>query len=440
MPLLSTYASATGRSYGARLVYPFAVFTAAAGTTSVNEGSSLTLNVVGPADGNYYWTINHITTVDADFDAVSGSFTIADGRGTFSVPASDDRTTEGSQTFSVSVRAGSITGPVLSITRTFTINDTSLTPAASISPAADGYSTISLVDPAPGTKVNFGGTSCGTWTITPNQDFTCTIKVWGAGGGAAFGSAAGGGGGYTEVYMTLLKNTSYQFTVGCGGAGGSGVGNGYGSGGGAGSSVRISGGPYIAVAGGGGGGGFSSTGGAQGGAGGGYLAQEGGLGSGVGPAPTQAGPYYGAGGGETLYDGTPGPVGIGGRGPNGSGSPGSGNNGGPGGGPAGGGAGGTGFGTGGSGGRNGAGIPSGGGGGGAGWVAGGGGGYGSDGHGGGGGSGYWDGFRTIAGSSETGSNRNPGNSGDADRGSAGTGAVGPPASTGNPGKIVWVLA
>jgi len=411
--------------------------------SNVNEGASLIVNVTTvPADGTFYWTINHITTVDADFSAVNGTVVTSTGAGSFTITATDDRVTEGAQTFTISLRETSITGTVLATSSTITVNDTSLTPAASISPAVEGRSTISLDAPEV-SRLNFGGTSCGSWTVTPNQNFTCTIKVWGAGGGAAFAQSVGGGGGYTDVYITLLKNTAYRFTAGCGGAGGSGVGNGYGSGGGGGSSVQIiSGNIPIAVAGGGGGGGFSTTGGAGGGAGGGYLAQGGGLGSGVGPAPTQAGPYYGAGGGETNGDGTPGPVGIGGRGPNGSGSSGGGANGGPGAaqGPGGGGAGGAGYGTGGTGGRNGPSIPSGGGGGGAGYVGGGGGGRGSGGDGGGGGSGYWDGFRTIAGYSETGSGRTPGNSGDADRGSAGLGALGPPASSGNPGKVVWVLS
>jgi hypothetical protein len=419
-------------------------YTVTPAASSVNEGASLTVNVTTvPADGTFYWTINHITTVDADFSAVNGTVVTSIGAGSFTITAADDMTTEGAQTFTISLRESSITGTVLATSTTVTVNDTSLTPAASISPAVGGVSTISLVSPPAGTRVNFGGTSCGSWIVTPNQNFTCTIKVWGAGGGAAFSQSVGGGGGYTDVYITLLKNTAYRFTAGCGGAGGSGVGNGYGSGGGAGSSVQIvTGNIPIAVAGGGGGGGFSTTGGAPGGAGGGYLAQEGGLGSGVGPAPTQAGPYYAAGGGETNGDGTPGPVGIGGRGPNGSGSPGGGANGGPGAnqGSGGGGAGGAGYGTGGTGGRNGTNIPSGGGGGGAGFVGGGGGGRGSGGDGGGGGSGYWDGFRTIAGYSETGSGRTPGNSGDSDRGSAGLGATGSPASSGQPGKVVWILA
>lgn len=421
-------------------------YTVTPAASSVNEGASLTVNVTTvPADGTFYWTINHITTVDADFSAVNGTVVTSSGAGSFTVTAADDMVTEGAQTFTISMREGSITGTVLATSTTVTVNDTSLTPAVTLSPAVGGVSTFNPNTQPPGSRINFGGTSCGTWTITPNQNFTCTFKVWGAGGGGTNHSppsgivSYGGGGGYTEVYMNLAKNTVYHFIVGCGG--GASVGPGSddkGAGGGGASAIRIvSGSIPIAVAGGGGGGGFSNTGGAQGGAGGGYSAEPGGLGgTQSGQGPQLAAPYYPAGGGETNIDGTPGPVGVGGRNYNGAGSPGSGTTGGAGypgnGGGAAGGS--SGYGSGGSGGLYT--TNAGGGGGGGGYRGGGGGGGDVGGDGGGGGSGYYDGNRTYSGYSETGSGRTPGNSGDADRGTAGLGGS---QSVGNPGKIVWAF-
>jgi hypothetical protein len=413
-------------------------YTVTPAASSVNEGASLTVNVTTvPADGTFYWTINHITTVDADFSAVNGTVITSSGAGSFTITASDDLTTEGAQTFTISMREGSITGTVLATSTTVTVNDTSLTPAVTISPAVGGVSTFNPYTQPFGSRINFGGTSCGTWTITPNNNITADLKIWGAGGGGTNHAppsgivSYGGGGGYTGVQVVLLKNTAYHFIVGCGG--GASVGPGSddkGAGGGAGSAIRVvSGSIVIAVAGGGGGGGFSNSGGAQGGAGGGYSAEPGGLGgTTAGQGPQLAAPYYPAGGGET--DGT---AGIGGRNRNGQGSPGSGADGGAGyPGNGGGAAGGGGYGTGGSGGLYT--TNAGGGGGGAGYRGGGGGGGDIGGDGGGGGSGYWDGFRTISGYSETGSGRTPGNSGDSDRGTAGLGGS---QSAGNPGKIVW---
>ena len=412
---------------------------------SVNEGSALTVNVTAqPIDDTYYWTINHVTTADADFSAVSGTVTTTGAAGSFTITAADDFVTEGAQTFTISLRSGSITGTVLATSTSVTINDTSLTPSVTLSPAVGGVSTFNPYTQPAFSTINFGGTSCGTWTVTPNNNITAELKVWGAGGGGTNHTPSGitsygGGGGYTGVNMILLKNTAYHFIVGCGGGASVGPGSDRkGAGGGGASAIRVvSGSIVIAVAGGGGGGGYSNTGGAQGGAGGGYDAQpgaQGGTDSGQGPQLAE--PYYPAGGGVTNYDGTPGPVGVGGRNFNGAGSPGSGTNGGAGypGNGSGAAGGSSGYGSGGSGGYYS--TNAGGGGGGGGFRGGGGGGGDVGGDGGGGGSGYWDGNRTNNGSSETGSGTTPGNSGDSDRGAAGNGGA---TSAGQPGKIVWAF-
>ena len=101
---------------------------------SVNEGSSLSFAVtnLGP-NGTYYWTINHVTTANADFVAVNGSFSLTgggaqdNGTGSFSLSTVADNTTEGAQTFTVSVRSGSISGTVIVTSGSITVNDTSLT-------------------------------------------------------------------------------------------------------------------------------------------------------------------------------------------------------------------------------------------------------------------------------------------------------------------------
>ena len=113
---------------------------------SVNEGSSLSFAVtnLGP-NGTYYWTINHVTTANADFDAVNGSFSLTgggaqdNGTGSFNITTIADTTTEGAQTFTVSVRTGSISGTILVTSGSVTVNDTSLNPAGLYKRTYTGY-------------------------------------------------------------------------------------------------------------------------------------------------------------------------------------------------------------------------------------------------------------------------------------------------------------
>ena len=97
---------------------------AAGGATSIDEGSGLTFNVSGSyiPNGTYYWTV----TNSGDFGTSSGSFSITSNSGSFSVTPTADTTTEGAETFTVSVRSGSISGTVLATSSSITINDTSL--------------------------------------------------------------------------------------------------------------------------------------------------------------------------------------------------------------------------------------------------------------------------------------------------------------------------
>jgi len=97
------------------------------GSNNVNEGSAQTFNAAGTniANGTYYWTVE---TNAGDFATTSGEFTITDNSGSFTVTPTADLTTEGEETFTVALRSGSITGPILATSDTATINDTSLTP------------------------------------------------------------------------------------------------------------------------------------------------------------------------------------------------------------------------------------------------------------------------------------------------------------------------
>jgi hypothetical protein len=170
-------------------------------SNNMNEGQSLSFTAanLGP-NGTYFWSINHGTTAAADFSAENGSFSITgggaqdNGTGTFSVTALNDFVTEGSQSFTVSVRSGSISGPILATTSSVIINDTSTTVTASGLPSSVSEGTGMTI------SVSAASFPAGTyfWTIlngtTTNADFT-----------AASGSfvVSGNSGSFTVTPATL---------------------------------------------------------------------------------------------------------------------------------------------------------------------------------------------------------------------------------------------
>lgn len=99
--------------------------------TDVNEGGSTIFSVTGLniLNGTYYWSV---ATNSGDFTVTSGSFTVTNNQGQFSVSPALDETTEGPETFTVSVRTGSSSGPIVATSNSVTINDTSLNPVHTI--------------------------------------------------------------------------------------------------------------------------------------------------------------------------------------------------------------------------------------------------------------------------------------------------------------------
>jgi hypothetical protein len=106
---------------------------------SVNEGSSLAFEIGGTniPNGTYYWTIE---TNAGDFATSSGSFSINNNYGVITVTPTADTTTEGEESFTLAIRSGSISGPILeSSGSSFPINDTSLTQVRLTSGTALGF-------------------------------------------------------------------------------------------------------------------------------------------------------------------------------------------------------------------------------------------------------------------------------------------------------------
>jgi hypothetical protein len=114
-------------------------YTATTSSTSVDEGSSVTVTLVtaNTADATFYYTLNGLsgTVETADFTtAISGSFTTVNNTASVTLTTSADATTEGSETFEVEIRTDSITGNIVATTPVVTINDTSLTATYAVAP------------------------------------------------------------------------------------------------------------------------------------------------------------------------------------------------------------------------------------------------------------------------------------------------------------------
>ena len=107
---------------------PAATYSVSGVSSSVDEGSALTINVTtsNVSDGTtLYWTIGNNAS---DFSTTNGTVNINSNAGSFTVTPTADSTTEGSETFTVQIRTGSNSGTVVTTTSSITINDTSQTP------------------------------------------------------------------------------------------------------------------------------------------------------------------------------------------------------------------------------------------------------------------------------------------------------------------------
>lgn len=173
--------------------------------SNVNEGSTITFTVdaTGYPDGNkvFSWAVNHGTTASADFPSTSGTVIVnssgGSGSNTFTITPVADSTTEGAETFTVTV-TDSTTPAINDTTTTITINDTSLTPSidsvtgpASVNEGASATINVTTSNIANGTTLNWtinydGGSTAagdfdstsGTATVTSNAaSFTVPITA-----------------------------------------------------------------------------------------------------------------------------------------------------------------------------------------------------------------------------------------------------------------------
>ena len=136
MPIIGSFGGIAARGFGEQS--GSLIVTVTPSTTSVNEGSSVTFTITTQnfGTGTLYWTVLGIsgTVNDADFSSpastvsAGGSVAITNNSGSFALTLANDLTTEGAETFNVSIRTGSTAGPIKVTSSTITINDTSVAP------------------------------------------------------------------------------------------------------------------------------------------------------------------------------------------------------------------------------------------------------------------------------------------------------------------------
>ena len=164
---------------------------------NINEGSALTFTVTAPVDGTYTWTVNDITTVSGDFSASSGSVSITSNAGSFTITPTADVTTEGAQTFTVSLQTVLEGRPPIITTHatseTITVNDTSVTIQGLYSWGRGTNGALGL-----GNTTSYSSpkqvSALTTWTaLSSGQECTLAIKTdgtlwsWGQGTGGVLG-------------------------------------------------------------------------------------------------------------------------------------------------------------------------------------------------------------------------------------------------------------
>lgn len=105
---------------------------------SYDEGTNITWNIItaNVSDGTTLYYSLSGTNIESplEFGSLTGSFVINSNTGIVSVTIANDLLTEGTETVQFNLRTGSVSGTIVA-TATANINDTSLTPTATITPS-----------------------------------------------------------------------------------------------------------------------------------------------------------------------------------------------------------------------------------------------------------------------------------------------------------------
>lgn len=152
---------------------PSATYAIAPNVTTVNEGGTVTFNVTttNVANGTtLYYSIAGVSAADFSDNVLTGSITINNNTGSFTKTLANDTTTEGTETFTASLRITSISGEVKATSASVSVADTSVSSGGggaggeSGGGGGGGVSTPTYSVSPSTTSVNEGGTV--TFTVT----------------------------------------------------------------------------------------------------------------------------------------------------------------------------------------------------------------------------------------------------------------------------------
>jgi len=91
---------------------------------NVTNGSNLIIKLSStalPDNTTLYWTIEHITTSDDDFNSFNGIINVSGNRGEFTLSIKNAESNESAEQFKVNIRKNSIDGPIVATTSFITI-------------------------------------------------------------------------------------------------------------------------------------------------------------------------------------------------------------------------------------------------------------------------------------------------------------------------------
>ena len=199
-------------------------YTVTPSDSTPNEGDTITFTVTGTNtySGTHYYTISGTAANATDIStSLSTSFAYNGSTGSFTVTIRNDYTTEGNETFTVNVRVNSTSGPIVA-TSTVTIQDTSLTPSATITPDTTTLNEGSNVTFAIA-MTNFTSGNL-DWFITKSSDMewadispdSGTVTISSSSGSIVIAAAADGftETGQTESFTLSLKSPEDGSTIG----------------------------------------------------------------------------------------------------------------------------------------------------------------------------------------------------------------------------------
>jgi len=199
-------------------------YTLTPSTSTPNEGDTVTMTLTGTNTytGTHYFYVTGTAANATDISSsLSGSFSYNGSTGSFAITIRNDYTTEGNETFNVQARVNSTSGPVVA-SSIITIQDTSLTPSAAITP-----STTSLNE---GSSVTFSIAMTNfvsgnlDWIITKSSDMewadispdSGTVTISSSSGSIVIAAAADGftETGQTESFTLSLKSPEDDSVIG----------------------------------------------------------------------------------------------------------------------------------------------------------------------------------------------------------------------------------